>query len=118
MRISGWSSIVCASVLVAVGYVYAALVSSGPFLVTVIAMAAIGILGEAAGGRQAVETFRLVTIYNFALSLVCCGPFLLVMTRYLADRIYEQKVEEEQGMLVGATAVALGLPAPIDIWLY
>src|SRR3546814_20938366 len=52
---------------VAVGYVYAALVSSGPFLVTVLAMAAIGILSEAAGGRQAVATFRLVTIYNFAL---------------------------------------------------
>src|SRR3546814_21175458 len=81
-------------------------------------MAVFGILGEAAVGRQAVETFRLVTIYNFALSLVCCGPFLLVMTRYLADRIYEQKVEEAPGMLVGATAVALGLQAPIVIWLY
>lgn len=103
---------------VAVGYVYAALVSSGPFLVTVIAMAAVGILGEAAGDRLAVEIFRLVTIYNFALSLVCCGPFLLVMTRYLADRIYEQKVEEAPGMLVGATAVALGMQAPIVVWLY
>src|SRR3546814_9367745 len=40
------------------------------------------------------------------------------MTRYLADRIYEQKVEEAPGMLVGATAVALGLQAPIVIWLY
>src|SRR3546814_19228855 len=42
---------------VAVGYVYAALVSSGPFLVTVIAMAAIGILGEADGGRPEHETY-------------------------------------------------------------
>src|SRR3546814_16175310 len=40
------------------------------------------------------------------------------MTRYLADRIYEQKVEEAPGMLVGATAVALGLQAQIVIWLY
>jgi len=103
---------------VAVGYVYAALVSSGPFLVTVIAMAAVGMLGEVAGERQAVETFRLVTIYNFALSLVFCGPFLLVVTRYLADRIYEQKVEEAPGMLIGALALALGLQAPLVIWLY
>ena len=103
---------------VAIGYVYAALVSSGPFLVTVIAMAAVGLLGEATGGRGAVATFRLVTIYNFALSLVFCGPFLLVMTRHLADRIYEQKVEEAPGMLVGATAVTLGLQLPVVVWLY
>lgn len=103
---------------VAVGYVYAALVSSGPFLVTVLAMAAVGLLGEAAGERPAVETFRLVTIYNFALSLVFCGPFLLVMTRYLADRIYEHKVEEAPGMLIGALAITLGLQLPAVVWLY
>ncbi|WP_341704490.1 exopolysaccharide Pel transporter PelG [Ferrovibrio sp.] len=103
---------------VVVGYVYAALVSSGPFLVTVIAMAAVGLLGDAAGEQPAVATFRLVTIYNFALSLVCCGPFLLVMTRYLADRIYEHKVEEAPGMLIGATAVTLGLQLPLVVWLY
>lgn len=100
------------------GYFYSALVSSGPFLVTVIAMGALNIVADQALGIEAVETFRIVTIYNFSLSLLTTGPLLLVVTRYLADRIYEQKVEEAPGMLVGALIVSFVLQYPLVLFLY
>ena len=100
------------------GYLYSALITSGPFLVTVLAMGALNVVADRLADRQAVETFRLVTIYNFSLSLLTTGPFLLVMTRYLADRIYEKHVEEAPGMLLGGLALTYLVQMPLVFLLY
>lgn len=103
---------------VAQSFVYSALVSSGPFLVTVIAMGALNLAAHRLLDNEMVETFRLVTIYNFSISLIITGPLLLVLTRYLADRIFLQQAEEAPGMLVGALGLSWAVQAPVVLWLY
>lgn len=103
---------------IAQGYLYSALISAGPFLVTVLAMGSLNLFADQISDRQVAETFRMITIYNFSLSLLSTGPLLLVMTRYLADRIYEQKVDEAVGMLVGGLGLAYATQLPVVLLLY
>ncbi|MGQ3027349.1 MAG: exopolysaccharide Pel transporter PelG, partial [Ferrovibrionaceae bacterium] len=76
------------------GYLLSALVSSGPWLLTVLAIAGVNLIGTAVAGIAQVEQFRIVIIYNFGFSLLFSGPILLVGTRYLADRIFTRDVSD------------------------
>ena len=84
------------------GYVYSALVSTGPWLFTILALGAITVVGGYAVSFREISVFRLIVIYNFAFSLVFTSPVYMVTTRYLADLIYAKDVRYAPGMLVGA----------------
>lgn len=94
------------------GYALSGVVSMGPWLLTILALSAINVLGGRLGGLNAVADFRTVVIYNFALSLVLSGPMLVVLTRYLADRIFERRVDHAQDVFLAALALTLVLQAP------
>ena len=100
------------------GYGHAALVSSGPWLFTILALAGIGLLGRESAGAEQVARFSIVTIYNFAFSLVISGPIVLVVTRCLADSIYRKDVTEAPGMLVGALALLFAVMALFGVPFY
>ncbi len=69
-------------------YVYAALISSGPWLMSIICLAILGLYKSFAMGRHEHEIFRSTVVYIFAGSLIFTGFFQLVTTRYLADQLY------------------------------
>lgn len=70
-------------------YLYAATVSSGPWLMSILTLALLGIYrGPRLHASQ--ELFRATVIYAYAFSLIFVGIVQLVATRYLADRYYEK----------------------------
>lgn len=100
------------------GYTHSAIVSSGPWLFTVLAVGSINLFGIYLTSVADLITFRVILIYNFAFSLAFSGPILLVATRYLADMIYRKEVEEAPGMMLAAMALLLGSQAVIVVPFY
>lgn len=100
------------------GYTYSAIVSSGPWLFTVLALAGISLLAGFQVEGDAVDLFRLVVNYNFAFSLVLSGPILMVQTRYLADRIFLRNVEDAPSMYIATLALMFVLHAVVVVPFY
>ena len=67
-------------------YVQAAMITSGPWIMTVAAVAAVSLLGLDYADPHEMAVFRSILIYNFAFSLVLSGPILLVATRFWRTR--------------------------------
>ncbi len=86
-------------------YVHSALVSTGPWLFTVVSIGVIVLLGSEFTTSLGLETFRLIIIYNFAFSLVFSGPVMLVVSRYLSDLIYAKDPEGAPGVMLGSLAL-------------
>jgi len=74
-------------------FLYSAIISSGPWLLTILCLFLLGILspivlsGNEWSGEQA-ELFGVTVIYIFAFSLIITGPISLLISRFIADRIY------------------------------
>lgn len=80
------------------GYVYAALVSTGPWVISIIGLATIGTLGiflirtlfgsvpEPLLANLAL--FRTLVVYTYAGTLILTGPIMMTTTRYVADRLF------------------------------
>lgn len=87
------------------GYAHSVLISAGPWLFTVFAIGGITFIASTPENLHALNSFRIVVIYNFAFSLVFSGSLILVATRYLADRIYLKNVEEGPGILLASFGI-------------
>ena len=81
---------------VAQAYIYSALLSSGPWLLSIIGISLIGIVLENMVPSSDHELFRVVVVYTYMGTLILTGPFQLATTRYLADRLY---VNDPQSLL-------------------
>jgi polysaccharide biosynthesis protein PelG len=99
-------------------YAQATLITSGPWLMTVAAVAAVSRLGLDYVDLQTMAVFRSILIYNFALSLVLSGPVLLVATRFLADSRYSGADGFGRGILVSALALVYGVGASAALPFY
>lgn len=88
------------------GYGHSLFVAAGPWLVTVGALVGINLILGRTVGVEAHRLFGSILIYNFSASLVVTGPIVLVATRYLADRVFEKRLESATGLLV--TSIILG----------
>lgn len=75
------------------GYFYSAVISSGPWLISIICIGALGILYQPLIGHEEHHIFRAWVTYCYAASLVISGAFQVVMTRYLSDAIYSNEDE-------------------------
>jgi polysaccharide biosynthesis protein PelG len=100
------------------GYGYAALATSGPWLFTILSLAAIILLGMPSTTPQELATFRILIVYNFAFSLVLSGPATIVTTRYLANSIHAKDVRQAPAMMVGALTVVYAVALPIAAPFY
>jgi uncharacterized membrane protein len=83
-------------------YGYALMISGGPWMFTVAALAGAGWFSRELLTIEAQPRFSIIIIYNFAASLVAAGPLVLVATRDLADRIYAKNVADVPTLLFGA----------------
>ena len=100
------------SVVAAAGH--AAVIAAGPWLFTILSLAAISLLTSEAVGRATLATFRVVIIYSFALSLVATAPVTIVATRSVADALWLKRPQDVRPLLIGAyihamIAVLIGL---------
>ncbi|WP_421902749.1 exopolysaccharide Pel transporter PelG [Maridesulfovibrio sp.] len=69
-------------------YLYAAMVSSGPWLMSVLCLAVLGLYSYSGFSRMDQDIFRTTIVYVYAFTLIYVGYIQLVVTRYLADRFY------------------------------
>ncbi len=95
------------------GYGYAGLISSGPWVISICGMMAIGVLG--AGGAHAAVTgpFQVAVTWMTALSLILTGPLQLMLSRFIADRVFEQREERVLPNLLGALGLSTGVGAAV-----
>ena len=100
------------------GYLYAAAIVAGPWILTVIAIAVISYWSPYADPFGDLSLFRTITLYNFSISLVASAPVAMITTRFLADRIYDGDERESTGALVGSVLLALGVQLPVPLFLY
>jgi uncharacterized membrane protein len=87
-------------------YGAAALVSSGPWLLSVAGLLLIGLVGrQFSADAQGVERFQVCVTWLLATSLVLSGPLQLQLTRYVADQVYLRRPERITPNLFGALLV-------------
>jgi uncharacterized membrane protein len=73
-------------------YGYAGVIGSGPWVLSIVGILAVGFLSAAtAGPTQAVAQFQVSVTYLIAISLIVTGPFQLSYTRFVADRMFEKR---------------------------
>lgn len=100
------------------GYLFAAVVAAGPWLLTILTLGAIVGLGSYFVNWRELSGFRVLIIYNFGFSLVFSAPIFMVATRFLADLIYAKEVSRAPGLLVGAMGLIFLLELPAAAWFY
>lgn len=95
-----------------------AIISVGPWIFTVIAVATLNMMTVERVGLNALFDFRVILIYNFAITLVGAGPVAMIATRLLADRLYMRNAEPAPGVALSAIALVFLLQTPVAIGLY
>ena len=72
-------------------YLYSAVISSGPWLLSIFCLSFLGILSPIllqennwSGARW--EVFAATIVYVFAFSLILTGMITMIITRYVADK--------------------------------
>lgn len=69
-------------------YTYAAIVGSGPWLLSVVGLGVLGALAVDPTDFVTRQTFASTVVYVFGGTLVLTGPLQIIVTRYLADLVY------------------------------
>lgn len=103
--------------------------SSGPWICTLVALTIISAVAKPALGVKPVAEFTSILCYIYAGSLILSGPIQLMLTRFVADKLY---TDDRDGILSGvldacvlagglaalggsAFAVRTGLPVELEI---
>jgi len=72
-------------------YLYSALISSGPWLITILVIGLLGFIQtRSAYPFEEIALFRLTIIYVYAFSLIVVGLLQMPLTRYLADLLFSR----------------------------
>ncbi len=83
-------------------YLYAGLISSGPWVLSIISVMLIGILSLGVVVPELlIRQFLVSVTYLMAFSLILTGGLQLFFTRFISDRLFEQKPEMILPNLIG-----------------
>jgi uncharacterized membrane protein len=99
-------------------YGHSAIISTGPWIFTVIAL---GIIVSVSGQflkQEELLPFKVIVIYNFSFSLVLTGPIVMIATRYIADQIFLRLPHHVLSVLYGSLVVLYVVQLPLVIWFY
>ena len=102
-------------------YGYSAILSSGPWVVSIVAIILVGFINLANLGEHSdAFKFQVVITYAIALasSLIITGIFQLPFTRYVADLIFAKREDEILPSYFGALFLAWGIGLPLVIPFY
>jgi uncharacterized membrane protein len=81
---------------------YGAMISAGPWLVTVVATLALTSWMPGRIAPQGVNMIQTVLIYSFSLSALAAAPFGLLTVRLVADRLYTGEDAHIPGLFIAA----------------
>jgi uncharacterized membrane protein len=90
------------------GSTFSVIISCGPWLMTILSIAAISYFAQRSIGEQELLLFKCVISYTFAASLICFGAIEMPLTRYLADKLFiDDKTSFRQvlAVVLGAAVV-------------
>lgn len=93
-------------------YLYAALIVAGPWLITIIVIGTIGFLPGDRIDYTEIIIFRGTVIYIYCFSLIVVGLIQMPLTRYLADIVFEKKMENFLPTYFASLATAGALQIP------
>ena len=99
-------------------FIYSTFISSGPWLFSVIALAAILTFGSKIIPFDGLRNFQIIIIYNFSFSFVIFGIFSLVITRFISDYIYNKNMEAIAGMMMGSLIIMYLIAMPLCYFFY
>jgi polysaccharide biosynthesis protein PelG len=95
------------------GYAYAAMVSAGPLLCTIFSIALLSWVANDSVSSVDVMIFRTLVVYIYGLSLVTSSPAQMIITRYMADKIFLNDYKALVPAFVGMTILSMVLHAVI-----
>lgn len=100
------------------GYVFSSLITAGPWLFTIFALGSIAFWGASLTSLEEMSVFRLIIVYNFSISLVTSGPFTLIVTRYISDKVFANDVREIPGVMLGSIGLLFAIQVLPIIYFY
>jgi uncharacterized membrane protein len=89
-------------------YAYAGLISSGPWVLSILGVMGIGVLSVGPVAAVEVRQFLVSVTYLMAGSLILTGALQLTFTRFIADRLFDKAERSVLPNLMGALTVSVG----------
>lgn len=104
-------------------YAYAGMISSGPWIFSIVIALVIGIISiPFVIPQRLVTEFQTVVTYLICFSLICTGFAQLGFTRYSADRIFEKEhrrlVPNFNGLLLLVMSISGVIAYPLTLWVF
>jgi polysaccharide biosynthesis protein PelG len=102
-------------------YGYAGLISSGPWVLSILGVMGIGLASLGRVPALAIRQFLVSVTYLMASSLVLTGLLQLLLTRFVADRLFEKREDAVLPNFFGAlalTTAGAGLVAAATVGLF
>ncbi|MBS0336159.1 MAG: exopolysaccharide Pel transporter PelG [Proteobacteria bacterium] len=97
-------------------YLYASIIGSGPWVLSIVGILVIGLLSSVvAGPGLAVTQFQVSVTYLIAASLILTGFVQLGFTRFIADRLYEKKEAIVLPNFNGVTLLVTGVSGTLGV---
>ena len=97
-------------------FMYASVISAGPWIISSVALATLATIGPRFGRADDYPVFLGLVSYVYCFSLIGVGVFHKVVSRYLADRLFEGRPEyfsstfaATMSALLGGQAIAAGV---------
>lgn len=88
-------------------YTYSAVIFSGPWLISIMALAALSLFVLPAMMEFEVRIFTVTIVYVYCFSLVTTGVIQLVVTRYVSDQFYMKSPEAVVPTFVGSVSLTV-----------
>lgn len=103
-------------------YLYSAIISTGPFLMTILTLAAIRIVIQIRLNIEDSNLLMSLIVYVFCFSIIGVSPFFYVVTRYLADKYFLKQTDSFVPSYLAVLAIIFVLQSLIIIpylhWLH
>ncbi len=96
-------------------YGYAALIGSGPWVLSMVTLALLGVVLARAGDAKDLDVFFVAVTHIFAFSLVATGPLQLLLSRYAADCVFGKQDEKVFPSLLGGLALVVAVNAVLGL---
>ncbi len=99
-------------------YGFAGIISSGPWLLSIIGILLIGLLKtENSHTESFVQEFQISITYLMAFSLLLTSPLQLLFSRFIADKIYQKKEEQILPNLLGVILLVVIVSGLLAVFL-
>jgi uncharacterized membrane protein len=99
-------------------YGYAALIGSGPWVLSMVTLATLGVAMQSRSDEHELEIFFVAVTHIFAFSLVATGPLQLLLSRYAADCVFAREDEKVFPSLLGSLILVFAFNAVIGIGFF